>query len=314
MPRPEPPFTLTQLRYFVAAAEMGSMTEAARDLMVSQSAVSSSTILLERQLGVQLLVRHHARGLTLTRAGEGFLRQARAFLDHADDLGDAAMGLGGALAGSLTVGCFMPVAPFYLPRLLDAFATAHPDVEVDILEGETAFLRQALLDGRCESAVLYDLGLGSEIETELVAETPPYLAVAAEHRLAGSPGVHLAEVADESMILLDLPLSRGYFLGLAEAAGFTPRIRYRSTSYEAVRALVAGGVGYTILNQQPRTDRTYDGGRVAAVPLLGDPLRLRMVVASARGVRATARGRAWADVCRATLPPLARSYAGMPPS
>lgn len=305
----DPPFTLTQLRYFVAAAEARSMTEASRTLVVSQSAVSTATAALERQLGVQLLVRHHARGLSLTPAGKRFLREARSFLAHAYDLSDAARDLGGSLAGELTVGCFMPLAPFYLPRLLDAFADAHPQVEVDIVEGDVTSLHDALLDGRCESAVVYDLGLGSEVDTEVMAEVPPYLVVAADHRLAGSAGVELREMEEESMILLDLPHSRDYFLALAEQAGFSPRVRYRSTSYEAVRALVAGGVGYTLLNQRPRTDRTYDGGRVAAVPLLNEPQQLRVVVATAHGVRSTARGRAWSAVCRSVLPGLVHSFA-----
>lgn len=284
------------------------MTGAARRLMVSQSAVSSATALLERQLGVQLLVRHHARGLSLTRAGERFAREARSLLAHASEVGDGARGLGEALVGGLTVGCFETLAPFYLPGLLGAFATAHPQVEVDIIEGEVPLLRDALVDGRCESAVLYDLGLGTDLETERIGEAPPYLAVAADHRLAGSSGAHLAEVAGEDMVLLDLPHSRDYFLGLAEHAGFAPRIRYRSTSYETVRSLVAAGVGYTLLNQRPRAARTYDGGMVAAVPLLGDPQRLAVVLATAARVRQTARSRAWAAVCRAALPEMVRSF------
>ncbi|MFD0476433.1 LysR family transcriptional regulator [Nonomuraea thailandensis] len=61
-----PSFTLVQLRYFAAAAELGSMTAAARELVVSQSAVSTAVAQLEKELGVQLLLRHHARGLALT--------------------------------------------------------------------------------------------------------------------------------------------------------------------------------------------------------------------------------------------------------
>ncbi|MEV1201273.1 helix-turn-helix domain-containing protein [Microbispora rosea] len=58
-------FTLVQLRYFVTAAELGSMTAASRELMVAQSAISAAIAQVERELGVQLLIRHHARGLSL---------------------------------------------------------------------------------------------------------------------------------------------------------------------------------------------------------------------------------------------------------
>ncbi len=304
-PAPEPPFTLTQLRYFVAAAEAASMTDAARRLLVSQSAVSTATALLERQLGVQLLVRHHARGLSLTRAGELFLRDARAFLAHAADLGDTAKSLGGSLAGRVTVGCFGPLAPFYLPGLLHAFAVAQPRVGIETIEGETESLRRALIEGRCELALLYDMDLGDDVEIDFLAGAPPYLLVSAEHRLAGARGAHLGDVAGEPMVLLDLPHSREYFQSLAERGGFAPRIGFRSTSYETVRALVARGFGYTILNQRPLTDRTYDGGTVAAVNLLDDLAPLPIVLGTARGVRPTTRAAAFAEVCRQVVPAIA---------
>ena len=67
-----PPFTLVQLRYFAAAVECGSMTAASRELMVSQSAVSTAIAQLEKALGVTLVLRHHAHGLALTGAGRAF--------------------------------------------------------------------------------------------------------------------------------------------------------------------------------------------------------------------------------------------------
>lgn len=308
----EPPFTLAQLRYFVLAAEAASMTHAARAMLVSQSAVSTAIAQLEHHLGVQLLVRHHARGLSLTRAGEQFLRDARGLLAHAADLGDVGRGLGVSLTGQVTVGFFSPLAPFHLPRVIEQFAAVHPGVELTVVEGETEVLRRQLLQGACEAAVLYDFGLGEEIAAEVLAAAPPYLAVPATHRLARCEGVSLREAADEPMILLDLPYSREYFRSLAEQAGVDPIIRYRSTNYETVRALVARGFGYTILNQRPLADSTYDGGRVAAVPLFDCLPSLPIILASAQGVRLTKRALAFGDVCRqvfAAASPSAMQYA-----
>ena len=84
MPTPvEPAFTLRQLAYFVAAADAGSMTGAGRTSHVSQSAVSLAVAELERELGTQLFIRHHASGLSLTPAGRRVLAGARELL--ADD-------------------------------------------------------------------------------------------------------------------------------------------------------------------------------------------------------------------------------------
>lgn len=65
-------FTLLQLRYFLVAAERGSMTEASGELHIAQSAVSAAIHNLERDLGAQLFIRRRGRGLTLTPAGRGF--------------------------------------------------------------------------------------------------------------------------------------------------------------------------------------------------------------------------------------------------
>ena len=79
-------FTLRQLEYFVAAGEAGSITEAARRTHGSQPTVSSAVARLEKALGVELFVRHHAHGVTLTPAGTRFLGEARALLRQAVEL------------------------------------------------------------------------------------------------------------------------------------------------------------------------------------------------------------------------------------
>ena len=114
----DPSFTLVQLRYFAAAADLGSMTAASKVLMVSQSAVSTAVAQLEKELGVQLLIRQHARGLELTPAGRNFRQELRSFLNHSVELADSAARLGNSLIGDLTIGCFSTIAPFGLPTLL----------------------------------------------------------------------------------------------------------------------------------------------------------------------------------------------------
>ena len=79
-------FTLRQLKYFVAAADAGSVTEAALNIPVAQSSVSAAIAQLESALGVQLLIRHHAQGISPTAEGQQFLVRARALLQDADEL------------------------------------------------------------------------------------------------------------------------------------------------------------------------------------------------------------------------------------
>ncbi|GIG77425.1 LysR family transcriptional regulator [Planotetraspora kaengkrachanensis] len=290
-------FTLVQLRYFVTAAELGSMTAASRELMVAQSAISAAIAQVERELGVQLLIRHHARGLSLTRSGERFLVEAREFLSHAAALAASARGLAGSLTGELAIGCVTTLAPFYLSRLLREFSVRHPGVRVTVAEGEVSAMESALLDGRCEVALVYAIDLALDLDVQPLTRARPYVLLAPGHPLAGADAVSLADLASEPMILLDLPRSRDYFRTLYAAAA-EPRVRFRTSSYETARSLVAGGHGYSILNQRAMTDQTYDGGQVVCVPIRDEVPPLDVVLASVRGVRPTARASAFTETCQ----------------
>ncbi|HMS74536.1 LysR family transcriptional regulator [Gordonia sp. (in: high G+C Gram-positive bacteria)] len=296
----EPSFTLVQLRYFAAAADLGSMTAASKVLMVSQSAVSTAIAQLEKELGVQLLIRQHARGLELTPAGRNFRQELRSFLAHSVELADSAARLGNSLIGDLTVGCFSTIAPFGLPTLLSAYEQRFPQVRVDVIESEHENLTRLLRDGRCELALMYGFDRHDGITYQPLTMSRPYVIVSVDHPIAraGRRDATLSEFATDPMVLLDLPHSRDYFLSLPRRAGFTPQIRFRSTGYETVRSLVAHGFGFSILNQRPAHDLTYDGRRVAALELTDSAPALELVIAHLTGVRLTNRASAFKELCK----------------
>lgn len=293
-------FTLVQLRYFLVAAERGSMTEASAELHIAQSAVSAAIHNLERDLQVQLFIRRRGRGLTLTPAGERLRTQGRDLLARAREVEREARGDGAALSGPVTVGCFVTLAPYYLPRLFSECTRLHPGIEIDVVEAEADQLVEALKAGRIDFALTYDLGLATEPElrSETIARASAYVIVAADHPLAGQGSVRLAELSAEPLVLLDLPHSRDYFRSLVAATGTAPDVRYRTSSYETVRSMVARGLGYSVLNQRPATDRTYGGGELAELELrdAGRPLEVR--IATLGGMTQTARARAVMDVLR----------------
>lgn len=307
----EPSFTLVQLRYFAAAAEHGSMTAAARTLMVSQSAVSTAVAQLEKELGVQLLLRHHARGLTLTDAGRGFYQELRGFLMHSGELAESARRAGQALVGDLAVGCFITLAPFRLPSLLAAYHGKYPDVRVTMIEGEHARLKRALRGGECELALMYGYDLDEDIDRIAVDAVPPYALVASAHKLAGRtpPEIDLAELDGEPMVLLDLPHSAGYLESVLRGAGIEPVVRHRTAGYETVRALVAHGHGFALLNQRPVHDQTYDGARIVALRLRDHVEPLEIVLAWMRGTRLTRKAQEFSRICRSMYRPWT-SHAG----
>ncbi|GAA2074744.1 LysR family transcriptional regulator [Pseudolysinimonas kribbensis] len=292
----KPDVTLAQLRYFIEAANTLSMTAAAEQLFVAQSAVSSAISQLEKQMGAQLFVRQRSKGLALTAAGQQFLGDARALLLNLDEALDTARGIDNQVRGTIRIGCFVTLAPFVLPAIVARVRAAHPylDIEVDEVDADEA--REALRSGRVELLIGYDFALGNDIRRTVLAEAPPHVLIAAEHPLSAKKRVHLRELSREPMILLDLPHSRDYFLGILASVGLQPEIRHRTMNYETVRAFVAHGHGFSILNQRPRHDLSYDGERVVALRIADDVPALPIVLASMRSIRTTARARAVAEV------------------
>ena len=277
--------SLRSLRYFVAVAEAGSVTAGARQVRVSQPSVSAAVAQLEADLKVQLFVRHHAKGLSLTLSGDRLLVQARGLLAHAREVEQFAGAMGGAQRGEVSAGCFITLAPFLLPGLLAGFAARYPEIALSVEEGNQAELLEQLRNGRCEVALSYAYGLSEEFEAEVLAELPPRVILAQDHPLARRRRVSLKELAGAPMILLDLPHTRDYFLSLFRSVKIEPRVAHRTRSYEMVRGLAARGLGFGILNAIPRLPWTYDGNKVVAVPIAEElpnilvvSLRLRKLV------------------------------------
>ncbi|CAN5222427.1 LysR family transcriptional regulator [soil metagenome] len=291
--------TLTQLRYLVLVAETGSMTVAAREAFVAQSAVSMSIRSLERSLGVQLFVRQRSKPLHPTRAGADFLVRARAILAMVGDAIDAASP--DMIRGELHAACFRTLAPFLLPELIARLHADHPGLRPKISEMTGDEVSAALMSRQVDVALTYDLGLDPSLRQEVLLVAPLHVALPEHHPLASAETVRLEDLADEPMVLLDMPLSREYFLDAFARRGLRPHVTYELGSFEAVRAMVARGHGYALLNQRPVFDVTYDGGRLCVRPLSGDPPSLDVVLASHPATRSHRKVSAFADTARAVV-------------
>ncbi|WOH18318.1 LysR family transcriptional regulator [Paenarthrobacter sp. GOM3] len=293
------PFTLTQLRYFAVVAELENMTAAAQRLMVTQSALSAAMAQLETSLATQLFVRHKSRGLRLTQSGRQFAKDIKSFLEQADSLYESARGMSATLVGELKVGVFAPLAPFRLPAILQTFETRHPGVEVSILEADLATLQEALMDGRCDVALTYGLGLGKGFTYKVVERVPPHVLVHEGHPAAARPEreISLKELDGEPSVVLDLPHSREYYEQLYAMAGVVQNVRHRFAGYETVRSFVAKGHGYAILNQRLHSDVTYSGGKVVLLALTNNFPPIEVMLVRPQGVQATRRVLAFEETC-----------------
>ena len=242
-------------------------------------------------------MRHHSRGLGLTAAGERFLSDARSVLARLDDV----RGTEGLVQGRVRVGCFVTLAPFVLPELVTLAQDRFPNLEIEIDEGDAFELGAIVSDGRVELAVGYGFAFGAGIRTIPLAERPLYVLLPAGHRLAGEDAVRLLDLAGGRLVLLDLPHSRDYFVDMLADAGLRPEILHRAHSYETVRAMGGRGLGFSVLNQRPALDTTYDGREVVARPITDDAPSLTVVAASREAERTSTRARAALEVLTESL-------------
>lgn len=254
-----PDFTLRQLSYLVAVADHGTIAAAAQRLHVSPSALSEALTELERVLGSRLCVRRRASGVTLTSAGAHTAERARLLLGSARELALSLRGGPGELVGPITIGCYPTLAPVVLPPLLHEFGEAHPRVQLHTLEVTHDRLEGRIEAGEVDLAFLYDTVVPGNPRRARLFELPAHVLLAADDPLAAAESVRLEHLVDRELIELDAPPSREHTLSLFSARGLTPRIRHRTTSFEAVRTLVARGLGYSVLMQRPANRESYEG-------------------------------------------------------
>jgi DNA-binding transcriptional LysR family regulator len=294
-------FTLKQIGYFVAAAETGSITLAADRMNISQPSISSAIAVLEENFGIQMFIRHHAQGLSLTGEGRRFLAQARALLAQAEELQHAATEISAKISGPLEIGSLATLFPLVVPELLYLFKKRHEHARVNAIAGNQTDLFESLRTGQISLLLTYDMDVPPDIDFLPLAEVPPYAYVAASHPLARKHSVKLAELAAEPFLLLDLPLSREYFLGLFRQAGLTPNIGGAYPHFDVIRSLVARGEGFGLGNAQPKNQSSLDGRKLSYLTLETGLRPLAHGVATLRNTRRTPTMRAFIELCQEML-------------
>lgn len=235
---------------------------------------------LERELKLQLFVRHHAQGLALTSSGKRMMREAKLLLRQSEGLLTIAGELRDEVQGRLAVGCMVTLAPMIAPGLAQAFLKKYPGVNLSIHEGSHEDLLAKLRQIDIDIAISYDLDFPDDVLYEPLANLPPQILVSNDHPIAKRTSIALSELEGQPMILLDLPHSRQYFFSVFQSEGLVANVFAQSSNQEVVRSMVARGFGFTITNVRPRSSTTLDGRRVKAVKLTGKHKPMRIGIAT----------------------------------
>ena len=265
-------FTLRQLQFFVAAAEAGSVSGAARALSISQSSVTEAIRSLEDDLGVSFFDRQ-ARGLLITQKGSAFLRHARTILADVasarsafhDETEEAA-------TGRLSLGVTSLVAGYVLSDVLARYRRAFPKIELNVIEDNGDYLQHLLIGGELDVAVLLTSSvkdrLALNVETLLVS--PYRLWLPLGHALAHQETITLEELAGQPLIQLMVDEIEESTRRLTIALPVKPQITFRTRSVEAVRSLVATGAGLAILPSLVYRPWSLEGDRIEIRDVSGD--------------------------------------------
>jgi len=242
--------TLAQLRAFIAAMELGTLTAAANELDVSQASVSELVSRLEAELGVALFVRG-ARRLVATAAAEQLLPYALRSLGAAEDAAAAMRSLASLETGVATFGV-MRNANFYgLSQLVHRFHAAHPGVRIRMVGINSHFVARAVESGELEAG-LVALPLASErLEIEPLMVDEVRFATAGPAPAGGAATIH--DLIAEGVVLYDAHSgwndpTRRQLLDRAQAAGVRIEPAIEVEQVESALSLVAQGVGATLVS------------------------------------------------------------------
>lgn len=290
-----------QLNYVVAVADYGSISAAARNLAISQPAISAAIQKVEAEYQLKIFIRERPHRVVLSPVGRRFIAQARRLLESAEEFDGEARNTGQSLSGTVEVGCFEPTSAFIIPMILRELRERGMNISVQVHEADLDELNNMLGQGRVDVALTYNMYPSPGIEFETLIEAPPYVLVSKEDPLARQSSIALSQLADLDMVALNLPITQQFFLSLFSRENLSPRIKHQAKSYELVRSLVGAGEGYALLIMRPVNQRAYDGSELAYVPLQDDvPIPQYGLAFTNRSVP-TKVVEAFADVCRDVL-------------
>lgn len=280
-------FTFRQLEYFVAVGEAGSIAKAAEIVNVSAPSISASIAQLESEFDLQLFVRKHAHGLALTEGGRVLLREAIKLLADAESLHSTVVDVANHVRGPLSIGCLSIVAQIVVPELRRKFEEKFPAVRVRQYERNQEELLDMLLRGEIDVSLTYDLLLSQDTAFEPLLSLPPYVMLPPSHKFAARQTLSLEELAEEPMVLLDMPGSREHFISIFHQRGVRPNVVERTGDISVLRSLVANGFGFGIVTMRPLHTMSPDGKPLVFVPLEGEHRPLVLGIVTPNSTRLT---------------------------
>lgn len=253
-----------QIRYFVATAELGQVSQAAIELAISQSAVTTAIKELEQAVGTALFLRS-PHGMELTAAGRQFLSHAYEILSKVEEATNLNVVTSG-LEGRLMVAATYTVIGYFLPHHIERFRRLFPKLELQLFELTRESIEEGLLTNRYDIAVLLTSNIQNPaVTTERLLSSTRRLWVPARHALLSRESVGLEEISREPYIMLTVDEAAQSTLKYWSQSAYQPDVTLRTSSVEAVRSLVANGQGVAILSDMVHRPFSLEGKRIETI-------------------------------------------------
>lgn len=273
---------IRQLRYFISAATHLNFTRAARECFIVQTAMTQQIANLESEIGVRLFERGY-RSLTLTPAGEVFLRDAREIVARAQAAGERARSFEEGYANLLRIGYHGEMVKEDLVRLLRQLRQEGARWKPLLCQKPQTELLDSLRDGVLDFIItLYGAFFEAEdwLEWEVLEEDRLMLAVSRDHPLAGRESVTMAEVEEQPLVNFDEKNNEERTIELARS-GRHPREYCRVEDHTSGEILIRSGWGAAIWVSRLCRPGLYP--ELAFLPITDHPGRERLVLAWRKG-------------------------------
>ena len=241
------PFSLRQLQYVVAVADLGGFRRAADACGVAQPSLSAQIAQVEHGLGVQLFERS-PRGVRVTAAGQGLIDRARQLLVAAADFRRTAKQQGDPLSGTLRLGVIPTVCPYLLPDIAPALHESFPRLRLVWSEDKTQALMRDVQDDALDGAILALDAALARFDHVTIGVDPFVLAAPPQHPLARQRGPASRRALDGETVLLleDGHCFREQALAFCGASGASEG-EWRATGLATLVQMVGSGAGVTLL-------------------------------------------------------------------
>ncbi|MGR5261043.1 DNA-binding transcriptional regulator OxyR [Vibrio astriarenae] len=238
---------IRDFEYLVSLAEHKHFRKAAEACFVSQPTLSGQIRKLEDELGTALLERN-SRKVLFTDAGLQLVEQAKRILAEIKLFKEMASGQNGEMIGPMHIGFIPTVGPYVLPKIIPSLKEQFPELELFLHEAQTHQLVSQLQDGKLDCLVLAAVAETEQFKEIVLYDEPMTLAVPCDHEWSQKETIEMEHLNGKTVLMLgDGHCLRDQALGFCFAAGAKDDDRFKATSLETLRNMVAAGAGITLL-------------------------------------------------------------------